>query len=277
MGAAAPHIAAVAEARIGGKLAFEVIRHQDIIDPDDKSKKCLDKASIKGEFLFKDVSFRYPSRQDQVVMNKLNVTIEAGKTTALVGPSGSGKSTVIQLLERFYDPTEGDIFLDGVSIKDVNLASMRKAMGYVSQEPVLFNASIRENMRFSVPEATEQEMITALENANAWDFVSNLPDKLDTHVGGAGGQLSGGQKQRVAIARAFLKKPKILLLDEATSALDKLSEAAVQDAIKKYREMNGGITIIVIAHRLSTIQDSDKILVIEKGNLVEEGNHDQIL
>ena len=210
-------------------------------------------------------------------MKNLNLVIEGGKTTALVGPSGSGKSTIIQMIERFYNPDSGEILLDGVPIKNINLTSLRQIMGYVGQEPALFNTTIRENMKFAKPDASEEDIIEALKAANAWTFISQLEHGIDTHVGASGGQLSGGQKQRVAIARAFLKKPRILLLDEATSALDKISEKAVQEAIDNYRRSVGNITIVVIAHRLSTIMDADKIVVIRYGSLVEMGTHQELL
>ena len=278
-GGAGPHIASVAEGQIAGKLAFDVIDHEPEINPDDKKAKQIDKKSLKGNFEFKNVNFRFPSRPELLVMNNFSCTFEAGKTTALVGPSGSGKSTIIQMVERFYDPESGDIELDGVNIKDVNLSSMRQAIGYVPQEPVLFNTSIKENMLFAVPDATDADIIEALKAANAWDFIQeHMAEKgIDTHVGAGGGQLSGGQKQRIAIARAFLKKPRILLLDEATSALDKINERAVQDAIDNYRRTTGDITILVIAHRLSTIIDADKIVVVKAGSLAEMGNHQELL
>jgi ATP-binding cassette subfamily B (MDR/TAP) protein 1 len=204
---------------------------------------------------------------------------EEGKTTALVGPSGSGKSTIIQLLERFYDPTSGQVTLDGVDIKDINLKSMRQLIGYVGQEPVLFNCSIKQNMLFAKPDATDDEIISALKAANAWDFIVKKMGSqgINVQVGGSGGQLSGGQKQRIAIARAFLKKPRILLLDEATSALDKMNEKAIQAAIDNYKKTTGNITTIVIAHRLSTIRDADKIVVLKSGELIEMGSHDELL
>ena len=238
----------------------------------------LTNESVKGHIEFKNVNFTYPTRTDLQVLKDFTLTIEGGKTTALVGPSGSGKSTVIQLIERFYDPASGTVTLDGKDITSVNLCSMRQQIGYVSQEPILFNCSIRENMKFAKPDATDEEIIQALKDANAWDFINDtMSEGINTGVGSGGGQLSGGQKQRIAIARAFLKKPKILLLDEATSALDKINERAIQDSIDKYRKSRGDLTIVVIAHRLSTIQDADKIVVVKSGCLVEMGNHAEIL
>ena len=182
-------------------------------------------------------------------------------------------------MERFYDCDEGEVLIDGKNIKEYDLRSLRQQIGYVGQEPVLFNTTIKENMLFTNPSATDEEIEKALKAANAWDFIRDKMKEfgINTNVGQSGGQLSGGQKQRIAIARAFLKKPKILLLDEATSALDKVNEKLVQDAIDNYRKTIGDITIITIAHRLSTIIDSDKILVLQYGRLVETGNHEEIL
>ena len=224
------------------------------------------------------MSFKYPSRDDLTVLDDFSCVFEAGKTTALVGPSGCGKSTIVQLIERFYDVAEGEVLVDGHNIKSLNLKSLRQQIGYVGQEPVLFNTTIKENMLMAKPDATDAEIESALRSANAWDFVSKKMDKGTlTNVGGTSGSLSGGQKQRIAIARAFLKKPKILLLDEATSALDKVNEKAVQEAIDNFRKELGNVTIIVIAHRLSTIQDADKIVVLKMGRLIEQGTHQSIM
>lgn len=274
---AAPNVKLVKEAQIGGKLAFNVIDSVPIVKCNEEGKKEATREELKGKIEFKNVSFTYPSRKDQKVLKSFSCVIEAGKTTALVGPSGSGKSTTIQLLERFYDPTEGVLEIDGVDFKEYKLNSVRQLMGYVGQEPIMFNCSIRENLLFAQPDAKEEDMIQALKDANAWDFIDEMEDKLDTNIGGTGGQLSGGQKQRVAIARAFIKKPRILLLDEATSALDRKNELLVQEAIDNYRKTTGDITIVVIAHRLSTIRDADKIIVVKNGELIEEGNHEELL
>jgi len=208
----------------------------------------------------------------------LTCSFDAGKTTAIVGPSGSGKSTIIQLVERFYNPNSGSVTIDGKEVSSLDLKSYRDQMGYVGQEPIMFNATIRENMKFSNKDATDEQIEQALKDANAWSFIKNKMKKgLDTPVGGAGGSLSGGQKQRIALARAFLRQPKILLLDEATSALDKMNEQLVQDAIESYRKKIDGMSVIVIAHRLSTIKDADKIIVLKDGVLTEQGNHDQLM
>jgi len=211
------------------------------------------------------------------VLNNFTCTFEKGKTTAIVGPSGSGKSTIVQLLMRFYDPIQGTVLIDGERLDSLKLRSFRKQIGYVSQEPILFNCSIKENILLGCPEATDQEIIEALKMANAWDFVNKYPQKLETNVGAGGGQLSGGQKQRIALARAIIKKPKILIFDEATSALDKKNEAEVQKAINEMKKKIGDITTITIAHRLSTIKEADRILVLKKGLIVEDGDHDYLL
>lgn len=207
----------------------------------------------------------------------MTINFEQGKVTALVGPSGSGKSTIVQLIERFYDPSEGSILIDSQNLKDVNLKDFRSKVGYVGQEPVLFNQTIRENLRYGNPEATDDQMVTALQNANAMKIIDKLPKGLDTIVGAQGGQLSGGEKQRIALARAFIKDPKILILDEATSALDRHNENEVQKAIDNLKNGGLNITTIVIAHRLSTIRYSDKIIVLKEGKVVEEGDHKSLL
>ena len=211
------------------------------------------------------------------MLNNFTCTFEKGKTTAIVGPSGSGKSTIVQLLMRFYDPIQGTVLIDGERLDSLKLRSFRKQIGYVSQEPILFNCSIKENILLGCPEATDQEIIEALKMANAWDFVDKYPQKLETNVGAGGGQLSGGQKQRIALARAIIKKPKILIFDVATSALDKKNEAEVQKAINEMKKKIGDITTITIAHRLSTIKEADRILVLKKGLIVEDGDHDYLL
>ena len=188
---------------------------------------------IEGKVEFKDVTFAYPTRPDTVVMNNISVEANVSKTLALVGPSGSGKSTTVQLIQRFYDPDEGTVLLDGKDLRHLNLRWLRRHIGVVSQEPVLFGTTIAENIRYGREGVTQEEVVTAAKAANAHDFIMSLPDKYETLVGERGAQMSGGQKQRIAIARALVRDPKILLLDEATSALDAESEAIVQDALDK--------------------------------------------
>ncbi|CAM0954127.1 unnamed protein product [Alopecurus aequalis] len=230
---------------------------------------------VKGDIDFKHISFRYPSRPDIQIFSDFNLSIPSKKTVALVGQSGCGKSTVIALLERFYDPDSGAILLDGVEIKNLKLSWLRDQMGLVSQEPVLFNDTIRANIAYGKHEAvTEEEIVVAAKAANAHEFISSMPQAYNTTVGERGTQLSGGQKQRIAIARAILKDPRILLLDEATSALDAESEHVVQDALDG---MMAGRTTVIVAHRLSTIQGADVIAVLKDGTIVEQGTHDNLM
>lgn len=233
------------------------------------------KPEINGNIIFKDINFSYPTRQKVQVLNKLNLHFEAGKTTALVGNSGCGKSTIISLLERFYMPTGGEIIIDGVDINSINVRYLRSQMGLVSQEPVLFDLSVKENILYGITEPVSDDCIMkAAKIANIHEFIMKLPQAYDTMVGERGSKLSGGQKQRIAIARAVLRDPKILLLDEATSALDTESEKIVQEALEK---ASIGRTTIVIAHRLSTIRKADRIAVLQAGTVVEQGTHDQLI
>ncbi|CAH1394592.1 unnamed protein product [Nezara viridula] len=233
------------------------------------------KPEISGNIEFQDVMFSYPTRKTVEVLKKLNLKIEAGKTVALVGDSGCGKTTIVSLLERFYLPNEGKILIDGNDINDINVRYLRSQMGLVSQEPVLFDMTIKENILYGLEEEiTMDKVIEAAKIANIHDFIMNYPKAYDTSVGERGSKLSGGQKQRIAIARAVLRNPKILLLDEATSALDTENEKMVQEALEN---ASVGRTTIVIAHRLSTIRKADKIVVIQSGAVVEEGDHEQLM
>uniref|UniRef100_A0A3Q3JXB6 Bile salt export pump n=1 Tax=Monopterus albus TaxID=43700 RepID=A0A3Q3JXB6_MONAL len=232
----------------------------------------LDK--VKGDIQFHNVTFYYPSRPEVKILNDLSMQIKAGETTAFVGPSGSGKSTTIQLIQRLYDPKEGMVTLDGHDIRTLNIQWLRSLIGIVEQEPVLFATTIAENIRFGRPGVTMEDIIQATKEANAYNFIMDLPQKFDTLVGEGGGQMSGGQKQRIAIARALIRNPKILLLDMATSALDNESEAVVQEALDKVRT---GRTTISIAHRLSTIRNADVIIGFEHGQAVEKGSHTELL
>ncbi|CAH1394585.1 unnamed protein product [Nezara viridula] len=233
------------------------------------------KPEISGNIEFQDVRFSYPTRKKVQVLKELNLKIEAGKTIALAGDSGCGKSTIVSLLERFYLPNEGKILIDGNDINDINVRYLRSQMGLVSQEPVLFDMTIKENILYGLEEkVTMDKIIEAAKIANIHNFIMKLPQAYDTSVGERGSKLSGGQKQRIAIARAVLRNPKILLLDEATSALDTENEKVVQEALEN---ASVGRTTIVIAHRLSTIRKADKIVVIQSGVVVEEGNHEQLM
>ncbi|KAL3648160.1 ATP-binding cassette, sub-B (MDR TAP), member 4 [Castilleja foliolosa] len=252
---------------------FSILDRKSKIDSGDDSGMKLE--SVKGEIVLKHVSFKYPTRPDVQIFRDLNLTINSGKTIALVGESGSGKSTVVQLLQRFYDPDSGEITLDGIEIKRFQLKWLRQQMGLVSQEPILFNDTIRANIAYGKDgDASEAEIIAAAEQANAHQFISGLGQGYDTMVGERGVQLSGGQKQRVAIARAIIKSPKILLLDEATSALDAESERIVQDALDRIMVNR---TTVVVAHRLSTIKNADLIAVVKNGAIVEKGKHNHLI
>lgn len=232
---------------------------------------------VDGKIEFKDVLFRYPARPEVTVLKHYNLTIEAGQTVAFCGPSGGGKSTCISLLERFYDPVRGQVLLDGVDTKQLNVQWLRGQIGLVGQEPTLFIGSIAENIAYGLESTPSREEIeAAAKMANAHDFISQFPDGYDTQVGNKGEQLSGGQKQRIAIARAILKNPQILLLDEATSALDSESEKIVQAALDKVVALQRRTTII-IAHRLSTIRKADKICVVSGGKVAEQGTHEELV
>ncbi|GJX55407.1 ABC transporter B family member 15-like protein [Tanacetum coccineum] len=254
------------------RSVLAVLDRKTEIDPDDSEGLTIRK--INGDIELKNVYFSYPSRPEQMIFQGLSLKIEAGKTVALVGQSGSGKSTVIGLIERFYDPMNGCVIIDGHDLKHYNLRNLRSHIALVSQEPTLFAGSIRHNIVYGKEEANEAEIRKAAKLANAHEFISSMKDGYETYCGERGVQLSGGQKQRIALARAILKDPAILLLDEATSALDSVSENLVQEALEK---MMVGRTCVVVAHRLSTIQKSDTIAVITNGKVVEKGSHTELL
>ena len=237
--------------------------------------KDLKNALVKSEFIdeieFKNISFKY---KDDDVLKDFSLTIKKGETVALVGQSGSGKSTLANLITRFYDVNEGAVFIDGINIKEVTKKSLRALMGIVSQDSILFNDTIANNIKLGAQNATDLAVLKASEIANANEFIQQLPKKFDTNIGDSGNTLSGGQKQRLSIARAVLKNPPIMILDEATSALDTESEQLVQAALEKMMQNR---TSLVIAHRLSTIQKADKIVVLKKGEIVEEGKHQDLL
>ncbi|MBQ7363817.1 MAG: ABC transporter ATP-binding protein [Clostridia bacterium] len=232
---------------------------------------------IKGEVVFEDVSFGYESddgSSERLVISNLNMKIGEGETLALVGPSGGGKSTLCNLIPRFYSILSGRITLDGIDTKDITLESLRRNIGIVSQNVFLFDGTVRENIAYSNPNATDAEIISAAKRANIHDFVMTLEHGYDTEVGERGVKLSGGQKQRISIARVFLKNPKLLILDEATSALDNATEMQIQSALE---ELSRGRTVIVVAHRLSTVKNADRIMVIDMGGIVESGTHEELL
>ncbi|WDF65707.1 ABC transporter ATP-binding protein [Flavobacterium sp. KACC 22763] len=229
---------------------------------------------IKGNVTFKNVAFSYPTRQEIQVLKDVNFSAEFGQKIAIVGPSGAGKSTISSLLLRFYDITSGEITVDGKNIYDYDLENLRGNMSIVPQDVILFGGTIRENIAYGKPDATDEEIIQAAKQANAFNFVDGFPEKFETLVGERGVKLSGGQRQRIAIARALLKNPSILILDEATSSLDSESEKLVQEALEVLME---GRTSIIIAHRLSTIRNADKILVLDNGKISEEGTHQELI
>uniref|UniRef100_H2ZPT2 Bile salt export pump n=1 Tax=Ciona savignyi TaxID=51511 RepID=H2ZPT2_CIOSA len=263
-----------AEAKVSAKKMFALFDRKPEIDV--YSDKGASPAHCKGEITLKSVRFHYPTRPDLPVLKGLDITIKPGQTLALVGQSGCGKSTTVQLLERFYDADEGEVCIDGYDIKKLNIKWVRQQMGLVSQEPMLFNQSIKENILYGdcSRSPTNEEVNEAAKNANIKSFIDELPAKFETSVGLKGGQLSGGQKQRIAIARALIRNPKILLLDEATSALDTESEKIVQEALDAAR---AGRTSIVVAHRLSTVKNADQIAVVDNGVVVEVGTHEQLI
>ncbi len=248
----------------------------DILDQDTEpifSKKELEKCTL-GDIQFRDVSFSYPGRKDVEVLKGINYTIRKGEQVALVGPSGVGKTTVSALMFRFYDPSSGQILIDNKSIENYDLKNLRNRMAMVPQEVLLFGGTIKENIEYGKPGATESEIIEAARQANAMEFITRFPEGMETVVGDRGIQLSGGQRQRIAIARAILKDPDILILDEATNSLDAESESMVQSAFKLLMKNR---TSIIIAHRLSTIRKADKIIVLDKGKVMETGKHDELI
>ncbi|XP_069504362.1 ATP-binding cassette sub-family B member 5-like isoform X2 [Ambystoma mexicanum] len=272
VGQASPHFEAFSVARGAAYNIFKIIDQKPTIDSFSEDGHKLD--HIEGTAEFRNVCFSYPSRPDVQVLKGLDLKIKSGQTVALVGSSGCGKSTTVQLLQRLYDPQEGTITVDGHDIRSLNVRHYRKLIGVVSQEPVLFGTSIKNNIRYGREDVTDEEIKTAAKEANAYDFIMKLPDKFDTLVGERGAQLSGGQKQRIAIARALVRNPKILLLDEATSALDTESESVVQAALEKASK---GRTTIVIAHRLTTVWNADLIVAIDDGAVVEKGTHSELM
>ena len=229
---------------------------------------------VKGALVLRDVVFRYPSRPATSALDGVSLSVRPGQTVALVGPSGAGKSTVLQLLMRFYDPQAGQITLDGVDLRDMTRADFRSAMALVPQDPVIFAASARENIRFGRPDATDADVQAAAEAAAAAEFIDRLPQGYDTYLGERGVMLSGGQKQRIAIARAILRDAPVMLLDEATSALDAESEQAVQKAVDRLAE---GRTLVVVAHRLATVKRADVIVVFDQGRIAAMGTHDALV
>ena len=249
-----------------------IFEYYDMKPEIDDKPDAKELTNARGEIVFDHVSFSYDG--ERMILKDINFTLHSGDCIAIVGPSGSGKSTIVNLIPRLWDPVDGRVTFDGTDVRDLTLHSLRSEVGVVTQETYLFNSTIRENLLYAKPDATEEEMIEACKKANIYDFISSQPDGLDTMVGNRGLKLSGGEKQRLSIARVVLKNPRILILDEATSALDSISENAIQDALETIMK---GRTSIVIAHRLSTIIKADSILVVKDGVIAEQGTHDELL
>ena len=258
----------VKKATAAADRIFEIVDNRTIISEEKNAREINE---FNDSITIKNMSFSY---ENDKVINDLNLTIPKGMNIALVGQSGSGKSTLANLICRFYDVNEGEIFFDNINICELKKKSLRQLIGLVTQDSILFNDSIKNNMLIAKPDATDEEIINSLKIANAWEFIKILPGKIETNIGDSGNKLSGGQKQRLSIARAVLKNPPILILDEATSALDSESEKLVQDALDKLMKNK---TSVVIAHRLSTIQKADMIVVLNKGRIVQAGKHNELM
>ncbi len=257
------------QAAAAGDRIFDILDAQEEVP---EREDAVDMPRVGGEITFRHVAFSYPD--GEAVLRDVDVEIGSGQVVALVGASGAGKTSMVNLVPRFYDPTEGRIEIDGIDIGSVKVRSLRSQIGIVPQEPILFSGSLRENIAYGRPEANSQEIEAAARAANADEFIRDLPKGYETTIGERGAKLSGGQRQRIAIARALLRDPRVLILDEATSALDAESEALVQDALERLME---GRTTLIIAHRLSTIQRADRILVLADGRIAEDGTHDELL
>lgn len=255
----------------GDAAAERVLEVLETENPITSKQGSVVKTTFEDKISIENITFAYESEN---VLSNFSLEVPKGKTVALVGQSGSGKSTIANLLTRFYDVQQGSIKIDGIDIKDFNLQSLRGLMGLVTQDSILFNDTIKNNLLLGKEDASDQEIIEALKIANAYEFVKDLPDGINTNIGDSGNKLSGGQKQRLSIARAVLKNPPIMVLDEATSALDTESERLVQQALENMMQNR---TSVVIAHRLSTIQKADHIVVMQKGEIVEQGTHDELL
>uniref|UniRef100_A0A914V6J4 Uncharacterized protein n=1 Tax=Plectus sambesii TaxID=2011161 RepID=A0A914V6J4_9BILA len=272
LGQIGTHLAAVCSAQASASTLLDMIYRIPRIDS--RAVVGLKPSSINGRVEFSDVEFSYQTRPDCQALNKVSFSIEPGETVAIVGASGCGKTTIVNLILRYYDADAGKITLDGINIADLNLNYLRNKIGVISQEPVLFDCSIEENILIGRDDLTEDEMIEACRLANANEFINHLPEGYETLVGEGGVQLSGGQKQRIAIARAIIRNPAILILDEATSALDAQNEAIVREALEKVSQMR---TTLVIAHRLSTVRNAHKIIAIRDGTVAEIGTHDELM
>ena len=257
-----------------GMTGFERFMEIMNIEPDIVDKEgAINLENVKGKIEFKDVSFSYNNGQKTILSN-INLTIDPGETIALVGPSGAGKTTLCHLIPRFYETDEGEITIDDIEIKNIKLKSLRKNIGLVQQDVFLFTGTIKENIFYGNPDATDEEIVEAAKMASIHEFIMSLPNGYDTYIGEKGVKLSGGQKQRISIARVFLKNPPILILDEATSSLDNETEIAIQESLEK---LSHGRTTIIIAHRLSTIKNADEIVVLTNEGIEERGKHEELL
>ncbi|TKR93550.1 hypothetical protein L596_007979 [Steinernema carpocapsae] len=272
LGGALPHLASISMGKGASRGILKIINTKPKIDP--YSDEGMRIGKLRGEIVLEDVQFSYPLREDMKVLAGVSLTVSPGQKIALVGASGCGKSTIVNLLLRFYDPDSGKVTIDGHDLRNVNVRSLREAIGIVNQEPILFDGTLEENILLGREGATHEDVVRTCRLANAMEFIQHLPEGLQTRVGERGVQMSGGQKQRIAIARALIKNPQILLLDEATSALDTESESIVQKALDQAQE---GRTTIIVAHRLSTIRDVDQILVFKAGHIVESGTHEELI
>jgi ABC-type multidrug transport system fused ATPase/permease subunit len=259
---------------LGATQSVREILRSDGEDVELKAIKVEPAYALKGNVRFDHVAFSYPSRKDILVLKDLSLSADNGEQVAIVGPSGAGKSTIASLLLHFYEPDSGTIYFDERPAREFPISQLRRQMAFVPQDVMLFGGSIKENIAYGKPGATDEEIIAASKNANAHEFVKNFPEQYDTIVGERGIKLSGGQRQRIAIARAILKDPAILILDEATSSLDSESEQLVQEALENLMK---GRTSFVIAHRLSTIRNADKIVLIDKGVVSEAGTHAELM
>ena len=257
---------------LASKERIDKILHAEVVIKESETPVHI--KDFTGKIEYKDLSFAYRKGESGYVLKNINLNITKGQTIALVGQSGSGKTTMADLLPRFYDPSEGAIYIDGINIRDLHVKELRKLMGVVNQESILFNDTVFNNIAFGMNEVSREAVIHAAKIANAHDFIMEMPEQYDTNIGDRGSKLSGGQRQRLSIARAVLKNPPILILDEATSALDTESERLVQDALNALMKNR---TSIVIAHRLSTILSADEIIVLQKGEIVERGTHTELL
>ena len=266
-----PELIAQLQRALGATERVRELLH-DTTEPADESTAPLER--FHGEIELRDITFAYPTRPDSIVLRDFNLSAKAGQRIALVGPSGSGKTTSVSLLFRFYDPTSGEVLIDGKNVRDLSLTTLRRNLALVPQEVLLFGGTIRENIAYGKPGASEEEIVSAAKQANAHDYITALDDGYDTLVGDRGAQLSGGQRQRIAIARAILADPAILILDEATSSLDAESERLVQEALDKLMENR---TSLIIAHRLSTVRRCDQILVMSAGSVLERGTHEELI